>query len=58
MPVVLDDSQFDDWMRSTPNQAAQMMKPYAAEIEACEVGPDDGNVRNNRPDLMERAGLL
>ena len=22
MPVVLDDSQFDDWMRGTPDQAA------------------------------------
>jgi hypothetical protein len=27
-----------------------------AEIEAWEVGAEVGNVRNNRPELMERAG--
>jgi hypothetical protein len=37
MPVVLDDSQFDDWMRGTPDQAAEMMKPYTGAIEAWEV---------------------
>jgi putative SOS response-associated peptidase YedK len=58
MPVVLDEAQFDDWMRGTRDQAAEMMKPYAGEIEAWEVCPDVGNVRNNRPDLMDRVGLL
>jgi hypothetical protein len=58
MPVVLDDGQFDDWMRGTPDQAASMMRPYARDIEAWEVGPEVGNVRNNRPELMERVGLL
>jgi putative SOS response-associated peptidase YedK len=41
-----------------PEQAAKMMQPYAGAIEAWEVSPDVGNVRNNRPDLMERAALL
>jgi putative SOS response-associated peptidase YedK len=36
MPVVLDDSQFDEWMRGTPDQAAALMKPYAGAIEAWE----------------------
>ena len=27
-------------------------------VEIWEVSPDVGNVRNNRPDLMERAALL
>ena len=58
MPVVLDDSQFDDWMRGTPDQAADMMKPYAGEIEAWEVGAKIGIVKNFRPLLMERVGLL
>jgi len=58
MPVVLDDSQFEDWMRGTPDQAAEMMKPYAEEIEAWEVGAEVGNVKNNGPELMERVGLL
>jgi putative SOS response-associated peptidase YedK len=54
----LDDSQFDDWMRGTPAQAATLMKPYAGAIEAWEVGAEVGNVKNNRPELMERVGLL
>jgi putative SOS response-associated peptidase YedK len=53
MPVVLDSAQFDDWMRGTPEQAAQMMKPYAGNIEAWAVGAAVGNVRNNTPELME-----
>jgi len=58
MPVVLDDGQFDDWMRGPTEQRAEMMKPYASEIEAWEVPAEVGNVRNNRPELMERIGLL
>jgi hypothetical protein len=46
------------WMRFTPDQAAAMTKPYAGGIEAWEVGPVVGNVRNNRPDLMDRVRLL
>jgi putative SOS response-associated peptidase YedK len=41
-------------MRGTPDQAAAMMKPYTGDIEAWEVGAKVGNVRNNRPELMER----
>ena len=53
-----EDSQFDDWMRGTPVQPAAMMKPYAGAVDIWEVGPDVGNVKNNRPDLMDRVGLL
>jgi putative SOS response-associated peptidase YedK len=56
MPLVLDESQFEDWMRGPPERAAEMMKPYAAEIEAWKVAADVGSVRNNRPDLMEPLG--
>jgi len=38
MPVVLDDSQFDEWMRGTPDQAAALMKPHLGAIDAWEVG--------------------
>jgi putative SOS response-associated peptidase YedK len=55
---VLDNAEFDDWMRRTPEQAVAMMKPYAGDIEAWEVGLEVGNVKNNRPELMERVGLL
>ena len=35
-----------------------LMKPYIGDIEAWEVGAEVGNVRNNRPELIERVGLL
>jgi len=54
MPVVLGESQFEDWMRLPPEAAAGMMKPYAGEIAAWPVPKEIGNVRNNRPELMER----
>jgi putative SOS response-associated peptidase YedK len=50
--------QFDDWMRGTPDQAAALMKPYGGAIEAWEVRAKVGNVRNNRPELLERVVLL
>jgi putative SOS response-associated peptidase YedK len=58
MPLVLEESQFEHWMRGPPEMAAGMMKPYGGEIEAWEVGAEVGNVKNNRPELMERATLL
>jgi putative SOS response-associated peptidase YedK len=58
MPVVLEDSQFDDWKRGPPDQAADMMKPYSGEIEAWEVPAEVGNVKDNRPELIERVGLV
>jgi putative SOS response-associated peptidase YedK len=45
-------------MRGTPDNAAKLIKPYAGSIEAWEVGVEVGNVKNNRPELMERVGLL
>ena len=54
---VLEESQFDDWMRGPPELAAPMMKPYTA-IDIWEVAAEVGNVRNNRPELIERVGLL
>jgi putative SOS response-associated peptidase YedK len=30
MPVVLEESQFEDWMRGPPNLAAEIMKPTEA----------------------------
>jgi hypothetical protein len=35
-----------------------MKKPLLVRIEAWEVGAEVGNVKNNRPELMERVGLL
>jgi len=58
MPVVLGESQFEDWMRLPPDDAAGMMKPHAGAIDVWPVGKDVGNVRNNRPDLIERAAAV
>ncbi len=48
----------DRTQRGTPDRAAALMKPYAGAIDAWEVGAEVGNVKNNRPELMERVGLL
>lgn len=58
MPLVLDESQFEDWMRGPPELAAGMMKPYGGPIDVWEVSKEVGHVNNNRPDLMERVALL
>ena len=38
------------------SQAAD--RALSGKIEAWEVGAEVGNVKNNRPELMERVGLL
>lgn len=58
MPVVLAESQFDDWMRGPPELAAEMMKPYGGAIDIWEVGKDVGNVRYNKPELLDRVALI
>jgi hypothetical protein len=45
-------------MRAPPEIAAEMMKPYAGAVEAWEVAAEVGNVKNNRPELLDRVGLL
>jgi putative SOS response-associated peptidase YedK len=58
MTLVHDESQFEDWIREPPERAAAMMKPYAGTIDVWQVPADVGNVRNNRPDLMERVAAV
>lgn len=58
MPVILDESQFDDWLRGPTEIAAAMMKPYQSAIDVWEVDAAVGNVRNNRPELMDKVALL
>ena len=38
----------------SPETAAAMMKPHAGAIDVWPVSKDVDNVRNNRPELMER----
>ena len=58
MPLVLEEAQFENWMRTPSEEAAKMMQLYGGALEIWEVSPDVGNVKNNRPELMERAALL
>ena len=58
MPLVLDENQFEDWMRGPADLASMMMRPYAGKIEAWPVPAAVGNVRNNSPDLMEPIGAV
>jgi putative SOS response-associated peptidase YedK len=58
IPLILEESQFEDWMCGTPEQAVAMMTPYGGAIDTWEVGSEVGNVRNNWPELMERVSLL
>jgi len=58
MPVVLEESQFEDWMRGPPELAAEMMRPYGGAIDSWEVGKPVGNVRNNTPELLDRVALV
>ena len=58
MPLVLDAAQFDDWMRGPTELAAGMMKPYAGAIDVWEVSAEVGNVRNNKPELMDKVAML
>lgn len=58
MPLVLNEDEFDDWMRGPPELAATMMNPYDGPIDVWEVSASVGNVKNKGPELMERAALL
>jgi putative SOS response-associated peptidase YedK len=49
MPVVLEESQFEDWMRLPPETAAEMMKPHDGAIDVWAVPKEVGNVRNTGP---------
>jgi hypothetical protein len=42
-------------MRRTLDRAAAPMKSYVGAIEAWQVSAIVGKVKNNRPDLMNRA---
>jgi putative SOS response-associated peptidase YedK len=45
-------------MREPPELAAEMMRPYGGGIDIWEVGKDVGNVRNNKPELLDRVALV
>ena len=58
MPVVLEEQQFETWMRGAPDEAAGLMVSYAGEIDAWEVTSAVGNPANNRPELLQRVAMF
>jgi putative SOS response-associated peptidase YedK len=56
MPVILQRQDYARWLAPTdPAQLpVDLLRPFPVEeMKAWKVGPDVGNVRNNRPDLCE-----
>jgi putative SOS response-associated peptidase YedK len=58
MPVILEERQFETWMRGTPDEAASLMVPYPGDIDAWEVTAAVGDPRNNRPELLHRVAMF
>jgi putative SOS response-associated peptidase YedK len=42
MPLVLEEAQFEDWMRAPPEEAAKMMSPMAALWRSGKCRPMSG----------------
>lgn len=57
MPVVLEPDQWDRWMLGTPDEAAELMRPYAGDIEAWEVAARVGSPKFNDPDLIKPVAM-
>jgi hypothetical protein len=55
MPVVLEEGQFEDWIRGPSQETADMMNPYVGARHLVSGGV--GNVRNNKP-LLDRVAIV
>jgi putative SOS response-associated peptidase YedK len=56
MPVILHRQDYTRWLKlgEPANLPVDLLRPYPAEeMKAWQVGNDVGNVRNNRPELIE-----
>jgi putative SOS response-associated peptidase YedK len=62
MPVILDPANYPRWLGETPATGAELqllLAPSPAErMQAHEIGPAIGNVRNDDPGLIERVRRL
>jgi len=58
MPLVLEQSQFEDWMRGPPELAAEMMKPYGGALglplDVFPTDPRGNDVRFEGPEVVAR----
>jgi putative SOS response-associated peptidase YedK len=56
MPVILHRQDYDRWLTvaDPANLPVDLLRPYLAEeMKSWPVSRDVGNVRNNRPELIE-----
>jgi putative SOS response-associated peptidase YedK len=56
MPVILAPQDYEPWMAPAdpPHLPVDLLRPYPAdEMKAWKVSKAVGNVRNNRPELVE-----
>jgi putative SOS response-associated peptidase YedK len=56
MPVIIPERDYDRWLDVSDTQRLPMdlLRPFDAdEMSAWKVGKDVGNVKNDRPDLVE-----
>ena len=57
MPVILKPSDYQRWLQpgEPSHLPVDLLRPFPAdEMKAWKVGADVGNVRNNRPELVEQ----
>ena len=54
MPLLVPSSLVDDWLKNNPEALSGLIdrSDNTAELAQWQVGSDVGNVRNNRPDLI------
>jgi putative SOS response-associated peptidase YedK len=53
MPVILEADAWPLWLGETPGQAADLLRPSAADLRAWRVGTAVNNARNDRAELLE-----
>jgi putative SOS response-associated peptidase YedK len=62
MAVILDPANYARWLGETPATGAELqllLAPFPTErMQAHEIGPAIGNVRNDDPGLIERVRRL
>jgi putative SOS response-associated peptidase YedK len=57
MPVIIPAKDYERWLRADPDRPpVDLLRPFDAEkMTAWEVNRDVGNVKNDRPELIEPA---
>jgi len=58
MPVIIDPTDYDEWLRGSPEQAAGLCRPYTTRaMQATAIGRGINNPSANAPDLLRAIEL-